>query len=345
MTATSTRPLGADESRFLTAARTGDAGAFAMATEPYRRELHVHCYRMLASFEDAQDLTQEVFLRAWRRRDTFEGRSSLRAWLYKIATNACLDFLERRPTRVPVAAAQDGALPEVRYLQPYPDRLLDEVPGGGDEPDDAVVAKETIELAFLVAIQHLPPRQRAALILRDVLGWTAKQTAAALDSSVASANSALQRARATMREQLPDRRLEWRSAARRELTASERTLLQRYMDAHVRGDLDGLAALLRDDVRFAMPPDPGSWIGRDVIVQGWADGGFGSEGLGRWRCVATWANRHPAIAGYLRGPADERYRLFALDVLTIEDGRVTEIVAFTGGALAAFDLPATMDDR
>jgi RNA polymerase sigma-70 factor (TIGR02960 family) len=345
MTTVAQRPSGLEGARFLQAARSGDAGTFALLTEQYRRELHVHCYRMVASFEDAQDLTQEVFLRAWRRRSTFEGRSTLRAWLYRIATNACLDFLARRPDRVPVASSGgEGAPADVRYLQPYPDRLLDEVTAGGqDEPADAVVAKETIELAFIVAVQHLPPKQRAALILRDVLGWTARQTAATLDTTVPAANSALQRARATMRQQLPDRRLDWRATSREELSHHQRTLLQRYMDAHADGDPQALAALLREDLRFAMPPEPGTWVGRDGIVAAWVGGGFGAESLGRWRCRLTWANRQPAVASYLRRPGDTEFRAFAVDVLTVQDGLVSEITAFPWSACEAFGLPATLD--
>jgi RNA polymerase sigma-70 factor (TIGR02960 family) len=345
-TATSS-PVGAEEARFLRAARSGDSGAFAMLTEKFRREIHVHCYRMVASFEDAQDLTQEVFLRAWRKRETFEGRATLRAWLYRIATNACLDFLQRRPDRVPVpSSTQAAAPPEVTYLQPYPDRLIDEITAGADdEPAAALVAKETIELAFLVAIQHLPARQRAALILRDVLGWSAKETASTLETTVPSANSALQRARATMRQQLPDRRFDWRSPPKTELTQQERALLRRYMDAHAQGDPEGLAAVLREDLRFAMPPEPGSWVGRDTIVQDWVKGGFGSDAFGRWRCMLIWANRQPAIASYLKRPDDTEYRGFALDVLTIDDGMISEIIAFPWAVCAGFVLPPTADEH
>ena len=180
-----------------------DEPAFSGLAERHRRELHVHCYRMLGSFEDAEDTVQETFLRAWRRRETFEGRSTFRAWLYRIATNACLDLLaKRRPE-----PATGG---EVLWLQPYPDRLLDELPAGdADEPETVAVARETIELAYLVAVQHLAPRPRAVLILRDVLGWPAKDVAELLGDSVNSVNSALQRARAGMREHLPAERQDW----------------------------------------------------------------------------------------------------------------------------------------
>ena len=343
MTTATERPVGAEEARFLEISRKGDSGAFAMLTEQYRRQLHVHCYRMLASYEDAQDLTQDVFLRAWRSRHTFQGRSSLRTWLYRIATNACLDFLDRRPDRAPVPASAEGAPPEVGYLQPYPDRLLDEISADGtDDPGALVVAKETIELAFLVAVQHLPPRQRAALILRDVLGWPAKQTAAVLGSSVASANSALQRARATMREKLPDRRLDWRSSPERELTDDERVLVRRYIEAHASGDAHGLAAILSEDLRFAMPPEPGTWVGRDAIMRDWISGGFGSESFGVWQCEFIRANRQPAIVAYLRRPGDTEFRAFGIDVLTIKDGLVTDIIGFPIEVCRGFQLSPTL---
>jgi RNA polymerase sigma-70 factor, ECF subfamily len=213
---------------FLDTVHTGDQSAFGALAERYRRELHVHCYRMLGSFEDAEDLVQETFLRAWHRRATFAGHSTFRAWLYRIATNACLDALARRPRQVPpgsAPAAGAAPSPEVSWLRPYPDHLLQAVAPSDEEPDVAVVTKETIELAFLVAIQHLPPRQRAVLILRDVLGWSAREAASMLDASVASANSALQRARATLRQHLPERRLDWAPSA--DSSRQERELVQR----------------------------------------------------------------------------------------------------------------------
>ena len=207
-----------------------DEPAFSGLAERHRRELHVHCYRMLGSFEDAEDTVQETFLRAWRRRETFEGRSTFRAWLYRIATNACLDLLaKRRPE-----PATGG---EVLWLQPYPDRLLDELPAGdADEPEAVAVARETIELAYLVAVQHLAPRPRAVLILRDVLGWPAKDVAELLGDSVNSVNSALQRARAGMREHLPAERQDWTGG---EEDAGTRELVRRFTDASVATDVDG----------------------------------------------------------------------------------------------------------
>ena len=207
-----------------------DERAFAAYVERHRRELHVHCYRMLASFDDAEDAVQETFLRAWRRRETFEGRSTFRAWLYKIATNACLDLLaKRRPE-----PATGG---EVLWLQPYPDRLLDELPAGEDaEPEAVAVARETIELAYLTAVQHLAPRPRAVLILRDVVGWPAKEVADLLGDSVNSVNSALQRARAGMREHLPGDRQDWTGG---EEDTATRDLVRRFTDASVATDIDG----------------------------------------------------------------------------------------------------------
>jgi RNA polymerase sigma-70 factor (TIGR02960 family) len=305
---------------------------FGARLERHRRELQVHCYRMLGSFEEAEDLVQETFLRAWRKRETFEGRSSFRAWLYRIATNACLDALARRPRRL---AAQQA---EVPWLQPFPDELLEEIPAAEDEPDIAVVAKETIELAFLAAIQHVPPRPRAVLILRDVLDWPAKDTAALLETSVASVNSALQRARATLRQRLPERRHEWRPDA----TEEERALVDRYVEASERGDAAGLAAMMREDARFSMPPQPGVWVGRDEIVAAWVQGGFGTAEFGAFRCLATRANRQPAVACYLRREDWDEARAFALDVLRIEDGKIAEIITFDAEVFPAFGLPRAL---
>jgi len=320
-----------------TAGREMSPAAFAALAERHRRELHVHCYRMLGSFEDSEDMVQETLLRAWRKRGSFQGRSTLRAWLYRIATNACLDDLERRPRR---ASRPGAAAFEVTWLQPYPDRLLDEIASSEAEPDAAVVEKETIELAFLVAIQHLPPRARAVLLLRDVLGWSAKETAALLEVSVAAVNSALQRARAAMAQHLPERRLEWAAGA--DPSAQERALLDRYIEASDRGDAEALAGLLRADARFAMPPEPELYVGREAIVTGWVEGGFGSDAFGAMRCMETRANRQPAVACFLRRPGDTAYRALALDVLRIEDGAVAEITTFVPDLFPAFDLPPTL---
>jgi RNA polymerase sigma-70 factor, ECF subfamily len=308
--------------------------AFGAMVESHRGELQVHCYRMLGSFEDSEDLVQETFLRAWRGRGgfSFGGPASLRAWLYRIATNACLDVLRGRPRRVmppQVAEPSDPDAPvaqpaDLPWLQPYPDRLLETIAPAEDEPGAVVVARETIELAFLAAIQHLPPRQRAVVILRDVVGWSAKETAAMLEASVASVNSALQRARATLRERLPEPRTEWaRSSSPSE---EERELLRRYVEAHQRADVDALAELLLEDARLTMPPIPTWYDGREAILIASAKG-F-DPGFGRLRSVVAGANLQPAVAHYLQAPGETEYRPLAIDVLRAEGGLVAEITSF-----------------
>ena len=305
-----------------------DEPTFSALAERHRRELHVHCYRMLGSFDDAEDTVQETFLRAWRRRETFEGRSTFRAWLYRIATNACLDLLaKRRPE-----PATGG---EVLWLQPYPDRLLDELPADDAEaPDALAVAQETIELAYLVAVQHLAPRPRAALILRDVLGWPAKDVAELLGDSVNSVNSALQRARAGMREHLPAERQDWTGG---EGDAEARELVRRYVEAGVATDVEGLAALLRDDVRCSMPPTPGLYVGRDTVVSSWLQDGF--QEFGELRAVVTSVNRQPAVAVYMWREREGAYLPLTIDVLRIAGGAVAEVVTFHDDQFPRLGLP------
>ncbi|HEX5120744.1 MAG TPA: RNA polymerase subunit sigma-70 [Pseudonocardiaceae bacterium] len=313
------------ENATVEAALAGDEAAFGELAGRHRRELHVHCYRMLASFDEAEDAVQETFLRAWRHRERFTGGALFRAWLYRIATNVCLDQL-RSAARHPVA--------EVSWLQPYPDRLLDEV----DEPDALAIARETIELAFLVALQALPPRQRATLIARDVLGWPAAQAAALLETSVAAVNSALQRARATMQEQLPDRRSEWTAG---EPSAAERELLRRFIDAHERCDAAAAVAVAAQDIRITMPPYPHHFDGlaelEPLLVRA-----FGPDRDGDWRLVPTSANRMPTAASYLRRPGDSVFRAFKLDVLRPRDGRIAEITTFGPELFGAFGLATTL---
>ena len=305
-----------------------DEREFSGLAERHRRELHVHCYRMLGSFEDAEDTVQETLLRAWRRRETFEGRSTFRAWLYRIATNACLDLLaKRRPE-----PATGG---EVLWLQPYPDRLLDELPAAdADEPESLAVARETIELAYVIAVQHLAPRPRAALILRDVLGWPAKDVAELLGDSVNSVNSALQRARAGMREHLPAERQDWTGG---DEDVETRELLRRFTDATVATDVGVLATMLRDDVRCSMPPTPGLQVGRDAVVNDWIQDGF--EGMTGLRGVPTSVNRQPAIAFYIWHEQERAYLPLVIDVLRITDGAITEIVVFHDDQFPRLGLP------
>jgi RNA polymerase sigma-70 factor (TIGR02960 family) len=308
--------------------------AFATLAERHRRELHVHCYRMLASFDEAEDAVQETLLRAWRGRDSFDGSSLFRAWLYRIATNVCLDMLRRSSRRLMTM----HSFAEVPWLQPYPDRLLDEVAPSDDQPDAVVVERETIELAFIAAMQVLPPRQRAALIVRDVLGWPASETASLLETSVAAANSALQRARATMHEYLPARRAEWSA---RELSAEERALLERFIDAHERGDAAAAVAIAAQDIRISMPPDMLVFDGLQSIAP-LLERAFGEDRDGDWRLVPTQANRMPTAASYLRRPGDSEFRAFKFDVLRIEDGAIAEITTFGYSLFPAFGLPPTL---
>ncbi len=305
-----------------------DESAFSGLAERHRRELHVHCYRMLGSFEDAEDTVQETFLRAWRRRETFHGRSTFRAWLYRIATNACLDLLARcRP--------EPAAGGEVRWLQPYPDRLLDELPAhDADDPETVAVARETIELAYLVAVQHLAPRPRAVLILRDVVGWPAKDVAELLGDSVNSVNSALQRARAGLREHLPAQRQDWTGG---EQDAGTRELVRRYTDASVATDVAGIAALLREDVRCSMPPTPGLFIGRDAVVSDWIESGF--EGMTGLRAVPTSVNRQPAVAFYHWQEEQGAYLPLTIDVLRVTGGAIAEITTFHSDRFPRLGLP------
>ncbi|HEY4220780.1 MAG TPA: RNA polymerase subunit sigma-70, partial [Myxococcota bacterium] len=283
----------------------------------HRRELHVHCYRMLGSFEEAEDVLQETLLRAWDKRDTFDGSSLFRAWLYRIATNACLDVIRQKRRRAPALAS----LAEVPWLQPYPDRLLDE----------AAIARENIELGFIAIVQALPAKQRAVFILRDVLGWSASETAASLSLSVASCNSALQRARATLNKRGPQ--------ATVVPSDSARALVQRFIDAHEQEDAALAMAMMADDIRVTMPPHPFVYDGREQVGALLRDA-FGDKRLGSWRLVATSANGMPAAASYLKRHGDTAYRAFKLDVLRVDERAVLEITTFDARLFAAFGLPA-----
>jgi len=300
-----------------------DEITFSALFERHRRALQTHCYRMVGSFEDAEDLVQETFARAWRARKRFrrEGRWSLRAWLYRIATNACLDHLARRsprllPADVASAADPEAELPpvasDVAWLDPYPDRLVD--------PHEVAAARETLEIAFVAAIQHLPPRQRAALILRDAAGFSARETATLLGTSVPAANSALQRARDRLRDRLPSRRLEW--AHSENPTTEEREVARRYVDALERRDFSALAALVRADARFSFPPRAVWYDGLDAFRRASDKHAAPGEHL----FVPAAANLQPAFAVYLRAPGEARYRPLALAVLRVEEGRVVEVV-------------------
>lgn len=316
----------------VAAALAGDEAAFGALVDRHRRALHVHCYRMLASFHEAEDAVQETFLRAWRNRERFAGETLFRAWLYRIATNVCLDQLRGSNRR----AAMVQSFAEVPWLEPYPDRLLDEI----ERPDEAAVARETIELAFLVALQALPPRQRATLIARDVLGWPASQTARALDTSVAAVHSALQRARATMQEQLPAKRSEWSVP---EPTVAEKEILRQFIDAHERCDSAAAVSIAARDIRVTMPPMPLRYDGIDEI-RPLLLRAFGPDREGDWRLVPAMANRMPTAASYLRRTGDTRLRAFKFDVLRVADGRIREITTFGPALFDRFGLPEILPD-
>ncbi len=331
------------------AVRAGDELAFTALVERYRQQLQVHCYRMLGSFDDSEDLVQETLLRAWRSRASFEGRSQLSTWLYRIATNACLNALERAPRRVlpqdvvaPVTANTDASearstppwAPELPWLQPFPDSRLQPAAPRDMEPEAMVVSRETIELVFLAALQHLPPRQRAILILRDVLDWSARETAALLEMSVASVNSAHQRARATMRARQPVGRTEASSD-------QERATLQTFMKAWERADIALLTSLMREDARWAMPPAALWFDGRGAIERLYTL--FPIDWQGReFRMVPTAANRQPAAAAYIRVPGDSTFRGTGLHVLRIEGGQIAEVTTFSPELCRGFGLPPTL---
>jgi RNA polymerase sigma-70 factor (TIGR02960 family) len=317
---------------------------FEARAQRHRRELHVHCYRMLGSFDEAEDAVQETLLRAWRGRSQADSESGFRPWLYRIATNYCLDVLRRRKRRPQIL----GSYAEISWLQPYPDRLLDEIPAASaDEPDVVAVARETIELAFISVVQELPPRQRAALLLCDVLGWSARETAELLEASLPATNSALQRARAT----LVDRRPAADGPAvspptqpnhRTPASPRERELVQSLIDIHEGADADRAAELLAEDVRVTMPPNPWLYEGREAVLTLF-EFGTGYNGPGEWRLVRTGANRQPATASYLRAWDDTEFRAFKIDVFDIRDGLVAEITTFGSDLFEAFGLPPTWE--
>lgn len=318
--------------RAVAAPDTDDGALFGERAERYRHELRVHCYRMLGSFEEAEDLVQETLLRAWRRRGDLQRGESLRAWLYRIATNACLDSIRARGRQVPTLRS----FRDIPWLEPYPDRLLDPAAPETDAPDADVVSRETISLTFLAVLQLLPPRQRAALVLRDVLAWPTTDIGVLLELSSAAVNSALQRARATLREQLPPaRRDTWTATA---TTAAERDVLERYIHAYETADMQATLALLSDDVRVTMPPAPYLFEGRDAIRELAAR----ARDTGRWRLLPTSANRSPAAACYVCEPGSTQFQAFKIDVLRVRDGVVAEITTFGAKHFPAFDLPPVL---
>jgi RNA polymerase sigma-70 factor, ECF subfamily len=328
------------EAALLETARSGDESAFTRLFEPYRGQLHAHCYRMLGSVHDAEDAMQEVSLRAWRALAKFEGRSSLKSWLYTIATNTCLNQIEKRPKRVlPVdyAAAADPhggpgePVVESVWIEPYPDETLG-VEDGLAGPEARYEQRESVELAFIAALQLLPANQRAALILREVLGFSAQEVADALDTSVASVNSALQRARKTVEERVPEQS---QQATLRSLGDDElREIVERYVRAWETNDVDTVMEILAEDATFAMPP-LASWFGGEesirIFLAGWP-----LSGAWRWRPIPTRANGQPALAFYAWDEDERAYLPFALNVLTFRGDRVADVTAFV---VRATDIP------
>jgi RNA polymerase sigma-70 factor (ECF subfamily) len=323
------------------AAQQGDHRAYQRLIEPHSRDLHVHCYRMLGSLHDAEDAMQDALLRAWRALPRFGGPKLVRPWLFRIATNTCLDLLARRPggARSPEAALRvpdnndDRQLSSVSMVQPYPDATL-EVEDGHATPDAVYEQREAVELAFIAALQHLRPRQRAALILREVLGFSAREVADALDTSVASVNSALQRARKTLAERLPERSQQ--TTLRSLGDERVRALGQRFADAWDAGDIQTLIAALTDDITFTMPPQP-TRRGPEAIEAFLPVPGSGS----RWRLIPTGANAQLAFGAYRWDPVTRMYEAAVLDVVSFRDARIAEVVAFSVPELfGLFELPA-----
>jgi RNA polymerase sigma-70 factor (TIGR02960 family) len=327
----------------LAQARAGDGRAFGELVEPFRRELHVHCYRILGSLADAEDATQDTLVAAWQALSGFEERASLRTWLYRIATRRCLNMLRsasRHPelTLPPHLPLPDPTrLGEVTWLEPYPDTLLDGIPDPAANPEARVEFQEAISLAFVTALQLLPPRQRAVLILRDVLDFSSREVAGILDISEQSVTSALKRARATLARELPDGGPPARAGS-----AEEHELVDRLARAFEASDVDGIVALLTEDVWVRMPPVPLEYQGRELAARFFAAVAF-RQGR-RYRMVPARANGQPALGVYLRDPHAAIAHAFGLFVLTLRGDRVSAITRFDNSALAHFGLPRTLPD-
>jgi RNA polymerase sigma-70 factor, ECF subfamily len=322
----------ASDLQLIELARKGDESAYQDLVEAHRRELHAHCYRMLGSVQDAEDALQDALLRAWRGLNGFQGRSSPRSWLYKIATNTCLDTIARRPKRVlpfeygpatPGASGPGEPITESIWIEPYPDELIG-FQDGLASPEARYEQREGVELAFVAALQHLPARQRAVLILREVLGYSAAEVADLLETTVASVNSALQRARAATDERLPDpsQQQTLRMLGDEEITA----IVDRYVEAWERNDVEAVVSLLTEDAAISMPP-LASWFGpRDVMVEFLAS--FPMNGELRWRMRRTTANAQPALGYYVWDEDAGAFVAFALNVLAFRGDRIKDVTAF-----------------
>jgi RNA polymerase sigma-70 factor, ECF subfamily len=339
-----------DSLRLLDRAQRGDRDAFQRLAEPYRRELQLHCYRMLGSLHDAEDLVQETFLRAWRGLDHFQRLASFRNWLYRIATNTCLNAMASRLSSRRVLPEihgppsdqlpNGGPATEIAWLEPYPDAALEGIADSAPGPEACYEMHEAVQLAFVAAIQCLPPRQRAVLLLRDVLGWSATETAKLLDTSVASINSALQRARATLKKGFPA----GRPSSNPTPDDRQRVLLERYVRAWEAADLDGFVALLRDDAVLSMPPWRQWYLGRERIRAffAWA-WDWALPGYRPFRLVRISANRQPAFALYSRRQDEPEWQAHAIELLTLQDNAIAVLTIFrTLQLFAAFGLPSAL---
>ena len=307
-----------------------DEARFTELSELHRRELQVHSYRMLGNLEQAEDAVQEALLRAWKGRASFDGGPGARAWLYRIVTTTCFDVLraaQRRGEQVVESIA------DVPWLQPCPDALLDAA-----EPEGAAIRRETVELAYLAVIQLLPARQRAVLLLRDVQGYSAAETAAILDLTVAAVTSALQRARDTLAERVAARDADWSPSG---ITEADRALLAAFIEAHERQDPVAALAVIRADIRVAMPPNPGLFTGKDAIA-GLMAHAYDRSIFGDWKLLPTAANRMPAAASYLRRAGSDVYVPFKLDVLRTGGGLIAEITTFDASLFDRFGLPPVL---
>jgi RNA polymerase sigma-70 factor (TIGR02960 family) len=328
----------------LERARTGDGAAFEELIGPYRREMHVHCYRILGSVADAEDALQETLTAAWQGLPGFEARASIRTWLYRIATTRCLNMLRSASRRPPTQLSLDVEPPEptrlgeVVWLEPYPDVLLADLSDPMASPEARYEAREAISLAFVTALQLLPPRQRAALILRDVLDYSAREVADLLDTTEQSVTSALKRARATMAKELPgaDR------PAPPPNSAVEEELVSRLVRAFEASDVDGIVALMTEDAWVRMPPVPLEYQGKDLARRFFATVAF-RQGR-RYRLIPTRANGQPAFGVYARDPLTGIARAFGIFVVTLSGDRVSAVTRFDNTVLARFGLPRTIED-
>jgi RNA polymerase sigma-70 factor (ECF subfamily) len=307
-----------------------DEARFTELSERHRRELQVHSYRMLGNLEQAEDAVQEALLRAWKGRASFDGGPGARAWLYRIVTTTCFDILRTAQRR----GEQVESIADVPWLQPYPDALLD----AAGEPEGTAIRRETVELAYLAVIQLLPARQRAVLLLRDVQGYSAAETASILGLSVAAVTSALQRARATIAERTAARDADWSPSG---ITDADRALLTAFIEAHERQDPVAALAVIRADIRVSMPPSPGLFDGKAAIA-GLMAHAYDRSVFGDWKLVPTAANRMPAAASYLRREGSDRYLPFKLDVLRTGGGMIAEITTFDASLFDRFGLPPSL---